>query len=222
MRDCLKRVYKCHICSVEGHFARDCPQLVSKEVPGALMCSDDCFPRHFILYCPSFYLASDPLEGRQDLIARCITQAFFQSHGLRNNVIFSIVSDASWKTAMRLEGRFLNAWKPDEASVRRRLKEVESTPLILPSVCFLLDEGGDAMEDVLEEKTERGNRETTFILGDAKGIEREASDALARLTQVRRVSLGPTPLLGSSCIAITHYLMDKMHHCPLRLWRMGS
>lgn len=33
-----------------------------------------------------------------------------------------------------------------------------------------------------------------------------------------RVRLGRQSLFGSSCVAIIHYIMDKVHTCPMKLW----
>eukprot|EP00397_Hematodinium_sp_SG-2012_P043761 GEMP01048721.1.p1 GENE.GEMP01048721.1~~GEMP01048721.1.p1 ORF type:complete len:237 (+),score=51.51 GEMP01048721.1:126-836(+) len=222
-RDCPSRAYNCHICSQEGHFARNCPDLVSKDVPGVLVCSRECFPRHFILFCPLFCRSPDPLQGRQDLVARCVTQAFFRSRGVRHNVVVSIVADSTWQSAIRVEGRFLHLWKPDESSVRTRLKDISPTPFTFPEECYLLDEEGETMEDVLRaDRAAPTSAGLTFILGDHQGLQRDDFAQLESRSQVHRLSLGGAALLGSSCIAITHYLLDKIHQCPSRLWAEKS
>ncbi|CAD7958872.1 unnamed protein product [Amoebophrya sp. A25] len=54
--------------------------------------------------------------------------------------------------------------------------------------------------------------DSAFILGDHEGVpQKELLECFG--DQIHRVRLSALPLLGSSCVAILHYLLDEVHAC---------
>jgi tRNA (pseudouridine54-N1)-methyltransferase len=160
--------------------------------------------------------------GRLDVLLRCVSCAFFLSHGIRKNVEVFLVFPRGPKT-VRFSGAELRCANPDERSTaalvraalardltghgeersnpgvhvsRRGFEEIVSA---LPNPVWLVENGGPWPSTM--------PADVTFILGDHHDL---APDEVAVLDKLgaRPVSLGPTSLHGSHCITVVHYLMD--------------
>jgi len=169
--------------------------------------------------------------GRLDVLLRCVSSAFFLSHGIRRDVEAYLVlpgrshgSDAG-KT-LRFIGSELRYLNPDERStaalVRTALmkkldgeaaEEKRSTPGI-----YISKKGfGDLLaalpgpvwlvEDGQPWPAGGLPGESTFYLSDHHDFSPEEQALLAK-SGARRLSLGPISLHSHHCITVAHWLLD--------------
>ena len=160
--------------------------------------------------------------GRLDVLLRCVSSAFFLSHGIRQDVGLFLVFPKGPKTIRfcASEMRYVN---PDERStgalVRNALlkkldgpgekqsspgihvstKSFEDTVKELPNLMWLV-ENGDPWPSAVE-------CDVTFVLSDHHDFTLDEEAVLHKL-KARRVSLGPTSLHSNHCITLAHYLLD--------------
>ena len=172
--------------------------------------------------------------GRLDVLLRCVSSAFFVSHGLRREVelFLNFPGQNSFQglppngpKTVRLIGRELRYLNPDERStgalVRTALlkklggtEERPSTPGIYVSRRGFEELARTLPRPVLlaedGEPWPAGglDEETTFFLSDHHDLGSAETDALAK-AGARRVSLGPTSLHSHHCMTVVHWLMDR-------------
>jgi tRNA (pseudouridine54-N1)-methyltransferase len=172
--------------------------------------------------------------GRLDVLLRCVSSAFFLSHGLRREVevflyfpgqnSFQGLPPNGPKT-VRLIGRELRYLNPDERStgalvrtaLLKRLDgtgERPSTPGI-----YVSRRGLDELVRTLPNPValaENGEEwpagglpeESTFYLSDHHDLSAAEEEVLGR-ANARRISLGATSLHSHHCITVVHWLMDR-------------
>jgi len=174
--------------------------------------------------------------GRLDVLLRCVSSAFFLSHGLRREVelylhfpgptSFQGLPPSGPKT-VRMVGRELRYLNPDERStgalVRTALLkrlgatgERHSTPGIYVSKRSF-DELARALPGpvVLAEDGEPWpagglSAESTFYLSDHHDFSPAEEETLTR-AGARRISLGSTSLHSHHCITVVHWLLDQVN-----------
>jgi tRNA (pseudouridine54-N1)-methyltransferase len=160
--------------------------------------------------------------GRLDVLLRCVSSAFFLSHGIRKDVQLFLVFPRGPKTVRfcASEMRYVN---PDERStgalVRNALlkkldgpQEKQSSPGIyvsamgfeetvkgLPNLMWLVEDG--------EAWPAAVGGDVTFVLSDHHDFALDEEGTLYKL-KARRVSLGPTSLHSNHCITLAHYLLE--------------
>lgn len=165
--------------------------------------------------------------GRLDVLCRCISAAFFLSHGLREDVRTRLVLADEF--TLRFEGSELRRLNPDERStaalVRNALEnreeaighmEVETSPGV-----YLSRRGFDPVLDTAADSGtvvqlhEAGDptieveppADPVFVLSD----HRDFAGGEAALLDARadeRVRLGPAPLHANHAIAVAHNWLD--------------
>jgi tRNA (pseudouridine54-N1)-methyltransferase len=181
--------------------------------------------------------------GRLDVLLRCVSSAFFLSHGLRKEVeVFLVLPGQRSQSAtgqpergghktVRFCGRELRYLNPDERStgalVRTALlrkldgnAEKPSTPGIYVSRTEF-----DVLANTLPNPvwlTENGEPwpaeglppDSTFYLSDHHDFSPREEEAL-KLIGARRTSLGPSSLHSHHCITVVHWLMDRPDEGPM-------
>ena len=63
-----------------------------------------------------------------------------------------------------------------------------------------------------------------YLIGDHEGIHAVELDYVREVfsNSLLPLRLGRTSLFGSACITIVHFLLDKLHICPIKLWAVAS
>jgi tRNA (pseudouridine54-N1)-methyltransferase len=172
--------------------------------------------------------------GRLDVLLRCVSSAFFLSHGLRREVElflhfpgqggFQGLPPNGPKT-VRLVGRELRYLNPDERStgalVRTALLKRLDGPEERPSTpgIYVSRRGFEELARSLPgpvQLAEDGGpwqagglpEESTFYLSDHHDLTAAEAEALSR-AGARRVSLGPMSLHSHHCITVAHWLLDN-------------
>ena len=174
--------------------------------------------------------------GRLDVLLRCVSSAFFLSHGLRREVelylyfpgqnSFQGLPPNGPKT-VRLVGRELRYLNPDERStgalirtaLLKRLdgtEERQSTPGIHVSRRSFDELSRSLPGPVL--LAEDGGPwpaaglpdETTFYLSDHHDFNAAEAETLGK-AGARRVSLGQASLHSHHCITVAHWLLDDVN-----------
>ena len=175
--------------------------------------------------------------GRLDVLLRCVSSAFFLSHGLRKDVeVYLFLPGKHPQTAtgapergghktVRFCGRELRYLNPDERStgalVRTALlKKLEgnteklSTPGIYVSrtdfdvLVNTLPNPVWLVEDGAGWPPEGLPPESTFYLSDHHDLDPHEEEVL-RIVGARRTSLGRSILHSNQCITVAHWLMDR-------------
>ena len=170
-------------------------------------------------------LASD--AGRLDVLCRCVTSAFFLSHGLRDDVRVHLVLGDAY--TVRFEGADLRHLNPDERSTAARVRDaldqreeavghvpVETSPGVslyrmgveatlsaaaADATVVLLHEDGDPVVDV------DPPADPLFVLSDHRDFTDEEADLVADAAD-RRVRLGPERLHADHAITVAHNYLD--------------
>lgn len=176
---------------------------------------------------PDFSLDNIPGAGRLDVLCRCLTSAFLLSHGLRENVrVFLVLSG---EFTLRLEGRELRQFHPDERSTAARIRnaleqreeaighmEVETSPGIYLSRLGFEDVLDRASQDgVVFQLHEKGTpaidldppSDPVFVLSDHQDFTAEQDQLLAEVRD-RAVTLGPERLHADQAITVAHNWLD--------------
>ncbi len=172
--------------------------------------------------------------GRLDVLLRCVSSAFFLSHGLRREVELYLHFPGQGRfqglppngpKTVRMVGRELRYLNPDERStgalVRTALlkrlggdEERQSTPGIYVSrrgfeeLARSLPGPVQLAEDGENWPAGGLGDETTFYLSDHHDFTSAEAEALAG-AGARRISLGATSLHSHHCITVAHWLMDN-------------
>ncbi len=172
--------------------------------------------------------------GRWDLLARCVQGALFLAHDMRRDseLVLVLLGEPDAPKAIRVSGATVRNLNPDERSTVALLSRALDVPLprngrwveVLEGIhasrqdleqvldgcddgpLVLLDEDGE-MEgrDLLERL---GDANTTFVLGDNKGLTGEQMSGI-RGRSPMEVRLGPVPLHTDHCIVLVHNLLDR-------------
>jgi tRNA (pseudouridine54-N1)-methyltransferase len=165
--------------------------------------------------------------GRIDILARCVTSAFFTSFNVRRDtrIILVLLGEPDPPKVLRFEGSELLYLNPDERSAgslikkalsigvrdnqlmstpgvyvaRGGLKDVLST-INVPNAIYL-HESGEDIRDV-----DLNCKQVISILGDHLGLTEEEE---ALIHNVRRVSLGTITLHADHCIILIHNELDR-------------
>jgi tRNA (pseudouridine54-N1)-methyltransferase len=165
--------------------------------------------------------------GRIDILARCVTSAFFTSFNVRRDtrIILVLLGEPDPPKVLRFEGPELLYLNPDERSAgslikkalsigvrdnqlmstpgvyvaRGGLKDVLST-INVPNAIYL-HESGEDIRDV-----DLNCKHVISILGDHLGLTEEEE---ALIHNARRVSLGPITLHADHCIILIHNELDR-------------
>ncbi len=169
--------------------------------------------------------------GRLDIIARCINNAFWISHSLRNDVVFHTVlhGEPNPPQYIKIEGDRLRKVQPDERNISIFIKKaidraedyrvVQSTPGIfirkkgfeelvednIDKQFYILSEDG---EDISDPDILSGDKEPFFVLGDKEDLD---EDELGLLLSkgAKKISLGKRQYLTSHCIGFLNIWLDR-------------
>jgi len=176
-----------------------------------------------------------PLAGQADVVTvGAPPKLAYTEHGMISYLQSDWVRPL-WKFVDGDSGRedFLNMYFPvDSAECRDRQG---------PMAVCLSEDADDQLEDLLcawklqwkarEEETADVSEhdgvdflEQPIFLGDHDGKECGVEflrEALPDGWAVIPARLGINSLLGSACMAILHYMLDKYHVCPLKVWPEG-
>ena len=92
-----------------------------------------------------------------------------------------------------------------------------SSTSIGPPLVLILDEAAPLIDDPAADWRGRTGGGVVVLLGDNRGLDISEEAIATKLEEngkavVRRVSLGPVPLLGSHCIVLLHHYLDKLAH----------
>jgi len=175
--------------------------------------------------------------GRLDVLLRCVSSAFFLSHGLRKEVEVFLVfpgqrspsatgqPERGGHKTIRLCGRELRYLNPDERStgalVRTALVKKldgDTEKLSTPGI-YVSRTDFDVLVNTLPNPVwlvENGEpwpsegllEDRTFFLSDHHDFMPREEEAL-RLMGARQTSLGPSSLHSNHCISVVHWLMDR-------------
>ena len=279
-RDCPQKTTTaiCHVCQEPGHFASECSLLHAPGLgPHALLCDHspnfrdgfnivpECFPRHFVLFCPRKTLRTvekdDCEQVRLDMLARMLTNAVFIDHGVRHNTVFDIwVNEGVYRLSSNMTPEKLNPGAIPMIKFLERLPHLleptspqEAYAHLLrtepgaeikdgqkrPAFAYLDEMAEKDLEDYVstEISRKRNNSSTPeelndrwwlgiYLIGDHEGIHAVELDYVREVfsneISLQPLRLGRTSLFGSACITIVHFLLDKLHICPIKLWAVGS
>ncbi len=159
--------------------------------------------------------------GRLDIVHECIVSSLFLSHGLRRDVVFHAILNGppnppvhiqingetlydvrtdidTWQQILKrtLMGKTHPGINKDKTAFETLTKAKAQTHQI-----YVLEEGGtNASEIVFPENS-------IFVLGDHVGLPKRAEDFALRFG--KKISLGKTPYLATSCITIINYTLDR-------------
>lgn len=159
--------------------------------------------------------------GRLDITYECIVASLFLSHGLRRNVTFHSILNGPPNPPLhiQIEGEHLYDVRTDVGTWELILKKVlshKSHPGITVNKrsfesllkikadnkqIFVLEEGGQEIDyrDL--------SPDSLFVLGDHIGLPKKVENFALRYG--KKISLGKTPYLASTCIHVLNYLLDR-------------
>lgn len=155
--------------------------------------------------------------GRLDILANCLTSAFFMSHSSRKDVVFHAIltGPPNPPLHLRFEGAMLHDIATDEASWEEIIRRVLSgkghpgTTVEKSSLQTLIRSLAGRNIYVLEEGGERGmklGKDPVFVIGDQVGLPKKDENYILRYG--KKISLGKNAYLASQCITVLNYLMD--------------
>jgi tRNA (pseudouridine54-N1)-methyltransferase len=190
--------------------------------------------RTFILYTNKgrtdhkFSLEDLPSSGgRMDLVARFITSCMFISHKMRQDTRVFVILNGAPKPPVTIEiNPSVRKIGVDERSValwiRKLLEELEDRDsfhmynglkatresfrdiikrLKKEGTIYVLNEGGVSIKKTKFEKN------PIFIIGDHVGVPEKEEKFALRLG--KKLSLGKTPYLASTCVSLLHWTIDQ-------------
>ncbi len=187
--------------------------------------------RQIILYArtavtsPEFSLNDLPGSGgRMDLVARCVGNALWLSHALRQDTIIHIVACGAPQppVVISIDGALLRGASPDERNIAAWIKKALAGTRWNPGICVrtmtfqqLIEElaaAGTFLYLLHEDGHELGTRtlrkDAAFILGDHLGLPPTEAAFVERFEH-EKLSFGPISYLASHCITILHYELDR-------------
>ena len=163
--------------------------------------------------------------GRMDILARCVSSALCESHGIRGDTDVWLVlkGPPNSPLSIHFSGKNVMYLNPDERSTAALIRNaliksknkdshIETSPGItvhfkdlsdildfLPQPVILLSEKGE---------NDFPNLPSTFILGDDADL---SDDEISSLKEYLKLSLGKKSLLTSSCIVLLHSNYDALN-----------
>jgi tRNA (pseudouridine54-N1)-methyltransferase len=161
--------------------------------------------------------------GRLDIVYECIITSLFLSHAIRKNVTFHAILNGPPNPPLRLkaEGATLHDVRTDQATwtqiFTKTLKGEPHPGITMDKTSFetliktkhqtgqpiyILEEKGTPIQNITIQPN------PVFVLGDHVGLPRNAERFALRYGT--KISLGRTPYLAMSCIAILNYLLDTI------------
>lgn len=190
--------------------------------------------REFILYSSKGFTApfdlNDLTKGRMDLVARCISAAFFISYGIRENTIFHVFLNGppDPPRQITLKGVKSMGFLPDEKSIAKRLNEIlkfgENLELNKEIRIGNIKIAKKSFENFLKKLQgkkiiylhRRGKDVRSYkfpekfvvIVGGHRGLPQKTEKFLERLG-ADKVSLGRIEYSASHCITILHNELDR-------------
>ncbi len=182
-------------------------------------------PREFVLFSrkgkTDSNFASLHDAGRLDIVHECVVSSLFLSHGIRRDVVFHTILNGppnppihiqisgeslydvrtdmgTWQQILKkiLAGKAHPGITKDRIAFETLIKNKVSTHQI-----FVLEEGGINVEELSFPEN------SLFVLGDHVGLPKKAEDFILRFG--KKISLGKTHYLATSCITIINYMLDK-------------
>ncbi|MEM3851824.1 MAG: hypothetical protein QXP70_02370 [Methanomassiliicoccales archaeon] len=174
----------------------------------------------------NFNLNDLPGSGdRMDVLADAVVSALLISNGIRRDTSIAIcfVAGEGSGRCLLFSGKSIRYLNPDERSTAALIRHaLLRSPKSLegeagPGIYFFTAGLREAIERLsdgseiyyLSEKGERANslvQPALFVLGDARGPNREQEDFLS---QFKEISISPTVLMSSQCITVTHWILDN-------------
>ena len=200
--------------------------------------------REFILLAlsakttPDFDLNNMPLEGRIDLVCRCISNALFVSNHMRSDSVIHVCLNGSPSELspklISFYGDSLRGMEWDERSIGIFIKKALEAGKDLKIGEEKKIQGGlfvskKAFETLIREKAESNEndifylnekgkdiRETKFsidknnifIFGDFNGLPKNTEKLLKRLG-IKNITLSPISLMASHCPILVHNELDR-------------
>lgn len=174
---------------------------------------------------PDFSLDDLPGSGRMDLVARCICNALWISHALRQDSCIHIVACGSPNPPVVISfyGDTLRGVSPDERNIAAWIKKALSGKRKNPGIIIRKISFQQLIEELASEGTifyildEKGTdiarakelrEDSVFVLGDHLGLPKKEEKFVERFEH-EEISLGTTSYLASQCITVVHYELDK-------------
>ncbi len=168
--------------------------------------------------------------GRMDILCRCVAQALFISHGIREDVevYLLLLGEPDPPKAIRIVSSEVKYMAPDERNIAGLLRKAltvevknewtRSTPGIYiarKNLDELLDELSNKYriiylredgEDIRNAVKELDN--PLFVLGDHIGLTEEL-ERVVLSHAAKIISVSPLSLQADQCIVIVHYELDR-------------
>lgn len=189
--------------------------------------------REFVLYArkaatsPDFALDDLPSSGgRMDLVARCISNALWLSHSLREDSCIHIVAYGrpNPPVVISFYGAKLRGVSPDERNIAAWIRTVLAAKRKNPGITIRAISFQQLVEElassgrffyVLHERgqdirTVELKADAVFVLGDHLGLPRNEERFIARFAH-EKISLGRRSYLASHCITVLHYELDRRY-----------
>ncbi len=159
--------------------------------------------------------------GRLDIVQECAVASLFLSHGLRRNVTFHAILNGPPRPPLRLriDGPDIFDVRTDVETwtsiLKKTLNRKAHPGITTDKMSFeelLKAKAGETKIYVLEEHGRNVEEveisaNPVFVLGDHVGLPIKAEAFALRYGE--KISLGKTPYLAASCIAILNYLLDR-------------
>jgi len=174
----------------------------------------------------SFNIEDMPSSGgRMDLVARCVSSALWLSHGMRDDSrIYCVLNGPpNPPVTVLFEAAKLRKVNPDERSLGIWIQKVLSEEItgewneIKPGMSVSRKSFQDVIRELAElpiyvlhekgERVEKFEEDAVFVLGDHVGLPE--NDESFALRYGKKISLGSTSYLASSCISVIHWLSDR-------------
>ena len=176
-----------------------------------------------------FNLNGLPNAGRMDLVCRCVAQALFISHGIRENVNIYVLllGPPDPPKALLIKGCEVRSMSPDERNIggiMRKALDMSAIKLWRQSttgvyvakkdidvlfkensspIVYLCEEGTDIR--TVASKISNG----FFILGDHQGFTSEQKARIHNHAD-HTISVSPNSLQADQCITIVHNELDRI------------
>ncbi|MGY5874477.1 MAG: hypothetical protein RTU30_01915 [Candidatus Thorarchaeota archaeon] len=115
------------------------------------------------------------------------------------------IGEVGWATVIMdsLRGNPPDFVTVENKGLEKTIKEIHD---ISDSALWVLDEGGNPLEDEIDLKTGAQN---SFMLGDNRGFDSQTQD-LVKSYGISTISLGLTPYLSSHCVANVISRLERM------------
>ena len=172
--------------------------------------------------------------GRLDVVCECIVASLFMSHRIRRDVGFHAFLNGPPTPPVHVEinGTYLrdartdhDTWKdifkkilsgnphPGISTEKKSFEKYVKEKAEVASIYLLEEKGRDICEINWKENP-------VFVLGDHVGLPKKAESFALRFGE--KISLGKTPYLAATCIAIINFLLDKTESRLKETFRVES